>query len=276
MKRFGLMIAFVLSGAIATACQPTATPSASSSPTSSESLTTVSTNQTTTSFDEELYLFTNPDVKKLIQQGKYKSGLDHYTQVGQTAKKPNGEEYASFFTGTNGNDTVQGFGTGKHAHFAGVGFELVDKKGDPLPLRPKSVGQGDMVVLIGTKEGGNEFLLGSSITSVSPKAEPFYVGKGDADYVRIQNFDKSKDEVLLAGEPKQYKLESVDGNLRISTVSGDLVAIIEGVDKLEVGETSKEFGVFVLKLENHDEAQTVAIERFKSNSSRKRKLLLCY
>jgi hypothetical protein len=104
-----------------------------------------------------------------------------------------------------------------------------------------------MDVLIGTKEGGNEFLLGSFITSVNPKAKPFYVGKGDADYARIQNFDKSRDEVILAGEPKQYKFDAVDGNVQILTVSGDLVAIVEGVNKLEVGERSKQFGVFGLK-----------------------------
>jgi hypothetical protein len=247
MKRFGLMMALFTGGAIASACQPTTTTSVSSSPTSSESPTAVSTTQETVSFDEKLYLFANPDVKKLIQQGKYKSGLDHYTQVGQTAKKPNGERYESFFTGTNGSDTIQGFGAGEHAHFAGVGFELVNKKGDPLPLRPKTVGQGEMDVLIGTKEGGNEFLLGSFITSVNPKAKPFYVGKGDADYARIQNFDKSKDELILAGTPKQYKFEPTEGNLRISTVSGDLVAIVEGVEKLSVGDVVKQYGIFTMK-----------------------------
>ncbi|UBF26363.1 hypothetical protein K9N68_33510 [Kovacikia minuta CCNUW1] len=247
MKRFTLLTLLLVSGAIATACQPPTTPSASNSPSASESPTAVSTHQETTRFDEELYLFANPDVKKLIQQGKYKSGQDHYSQIGQTAKKPNGEKYESFFTGTNGNDTVQGFGKGEHAHFSGVKIEIVPKKGDALPLRPQSLGRGEMDTLIGTKEGGNEFLLGSFITSVNPKAEPFYVGNGDQDYARIQNFNKSKDGVVLAGEPNQYKFESVDGNVRISTVGGDLVAIVEGVDKLEVGETAKDFGVFSLK-----------------------------
>jgi hypothetical protein len=247
MRKILLGALLLVSGAIATACQPAATTSTSSSPTSSESPTAVSTNQETISFDEKLYLFANPDVKKLIQQGKYKSGLEHYTKVGQTAKKPNGEKYESFFTGTNGNDTIQGFGKGEHAHFAGVGFEIVSKKGDPLPLRPKTVGKGEMDVLVGTKEGGNEFLLGSFITSVNPKAKPFYVGKGDADYARIQNFDKSKDSVILAGTPKQYKFEPTEGNLRISTVSGDLVAIVEGVEKLSVGDVVKQYGIFTMK-----------------------------
>jgi hypothetical protein len=85
MKYFLLSMAVVVSGAIATACQPTnpiiSKPSSSVQPAKP-------------SFDEAMYLFVNPDVAKLIEQGKYKSGLDHYTQVGQTAKKPDGESRA--------------------------------------------------------------------------------------------------------------------------------------------------------------------------------------
>ncbi|NJP09755.1 MAG: hypothetical protein HC866_09930 [Leptolyngbyaceae cyanobacterium RU_5_1] len=245
MKRVLLSALLVTSSAIAVACQPT--PPTTSQSSQDASPAPVSTTAQTPGFDEALYLFANPDVKDLIKKGKYKSGLDHYTQVGQTAKKPDGEDYESFFTGTHGNDTVQGFGKGEHAHFAGVKIEIVSKPGDPLPLRPQSLGQGEVDVLVGTKEGGNEFLLGSFITSVSPKAEPFYVGKGEADYARIQNFNTSKDGVVLAGDPKQYTFVPTDGTVRISTVSGDLVAIVEGVDKLEVGEISKEYGVFSLK-----------------------------
>jgi hypothetical protein len=218
-----------------------------SQPTPVSSPSDAATTQAHSSFDETLYAFSNPDVKDLIKQGKYQSGLDHYTQVGQTAKKADGEDYESFFTGTPGNDIVQGFGKGNHAHFSGVKIEIVDKKDDPLPLRPTSLGKGEMDVLIGTKEGGNEFLLGSFITSVNPKAEPFYVGKGDSDYARIQNFTKTKDGIILAGEPSQYKIVSSAGNVRISTVSGDLIAIVENIDKLEVDEIVKEYGVFSMK-----------------------------
>jgi CRP-like cAMP-binding protein len=113
-------------------------------------------------------------------------------------------------------------------------------------LRPKSLGKGEVDVLVGTTEGGNEFLLGSFITSVNPKAEPFYLGKGDADYARIQNFTKGKDSIILAGEPGQYRFEAVDGAMRIST-NGDLIAIVEGVNKLDVGEVVKQYGVFTMK-----------------------------
>lgn len=127
MNRVLLSALLITNGAIAlTAC--TSNPSTSNQPSPAESPVNVSTTQPNSSFDEALYLFGNPDVKALIKQGKYKSGLDHYEKVGQTAKKPDGEEYASFFTGTNGNDIVQGFGKGEHAHFTGVEMEVVEKK----------------------------------------------------------------------------------------------------------------------------------------------------
>jgi hypothetical protein len=240
MKYFLLSMAVAVSGAISTACQPT-------NPTASNPDASSTPQVITSSFDEAMYLFVNPDVKKLIEQGKYKSGLDHYTQVGQTAKKPDGESYESFFTGTDGNDTIEGFGKGEHAHFSGVAFELVAKPKDPLPLRPKSLGKGEKDILVGTQEGGNEFVLGSFITSVNPKAEAFYVGKGDADYAQVQNFNKGKDVVVLSGQPSQYKFEAADKNLQILTTQGDLVAIVEGINKLEVSDVVKEYGMFTMK-----------------------------
>lgn len=240
MNRVVLSFFLVMSGAISTACQPNNTNASNPEPSSTSQAVKPS-------FDEAMYLFVNPEVKKLIEQGKYKSGLDHYTQVGQTAKKSNGEDYESFFTGTNGNDTVQAFGKGKHAHLSGVAFELVSKPKDPLPLRPKSFGKGEKDVLVGTQEGGNEFVLGSFITSVNPKAEPFYVGKGDDDYAQVQNFTPTHDVIVLSGQPTQYKFEAVDKNLRISTTQGDLVAVLEGIDKLEVDDVVKEYGMFTMK-----------------------------
>jgi hypothetical protein len=243
MNRVVLNIVVFVSGAIAVACQ--STPPTTSNPFSPSP--TLEAQKPDANFDEAMYLFVNPDVKKLVEQGKYKSGLDHYTQVGQTAKKSDGEDYESFFTGTNGSDTVQAFGKGKHAHLSGVAFELVSKPKDPLPLRPKSFGKGEKDVLIGTQEGSNEFVLGSFITSVNPKAEPFYVSKGDDDYAQVQNFTPTNDVIMLSGQPTQYKFEAADKDLRISTTQGDLVAVIEGIDKLEVGDVVKEYGMFTMK-----------------------------
>ncbi len=254
MKNYSISI-IIFSLAIAiTACQtetPPAATTAAKSPAATPSVTaktTPSIPKESANFNEDVYLMANSDVADLIKRGKYKSGLEHFTTVGKTAKKPDGEDYETFYTGTSGNDTVQGLGYGKHAHFVGVRLEVVKDKKVPFPLRPQSLGKGEMDVLIGNKGGGgNEFLLGSFITPVNPKSEPFYVGKGDADYARIQNFTKSKDIIVLAGELSQYKLTPKEGNLQISTADGDLVAIVEGVDKLEAGEVVKDFGIFTMK-----------------------------
>ena len=218
-----------------------------SSPPTPEAKPTLVTKSAPNNFDEALYLFANPDVPELIKQGKYLSGLDHYTKVGQSTKKTDGESYESFFTGTSVSDTVTAFGQGKHTHLIGVKFEVVAKPNVKIPLRPQSIGQGESDILIGTKTGKNEFVIGSFITELSPKAEIFYVGKGDADRAQIKNFTKSRDTIMLAGTPDRYKFETVAGNLKISTKAGDLVAIVEGVDKLTPSDISKEMGVFILK-----------------------------
>jgi hypothetical protein len=156
MKKYVLLSLSIISGAIVTACQSPPSQPVASSPAQP---TVASTPQQTSFFDEKMYLFVNPDVAKLITQGKYKSGLEHYTQVGQTTQRPDGEAYESFFFGTNGSDKIQGFGTGKHAHLSGIAFELVANAKDEVPIRPKSLGKGEIDVLIGTQAGGNEFIL---------------------------------------------------------------------------------------------------------------------
>lgn len=246
MKNYSISIIATSLAIATTACQPETPPVATiPSPTSSA---TPSVQNETINFNEELYSFANPDAAELIKKGEYKSGLEHYTTIGKNTKKPDGEDYETFYTGTKGNDTVQGLGYGKHAHFIGVSLELVKDKKVDFPLRPESLGKGEVDVLVGNKGGGgNEFLLGSFMTPVNPKAEAFYVGKGDADYARIQNFTKSKDVIILSGELSQYKLTPKEGNLQISTADGDLVAIVEGVDKLELGDVVKDLGIFTLK-----------------------------
>lgn len=247
MKQILLIIILIATSTIAVSCQQTATlPTTEQSPATSPS-PVAKVENTNSNFDEPMYAFANPGITALIKEGKYKSGLEHYTKVGQSAKKPDGESFESFFTGTSGNDTITGFGKGKHAHLIGVKFEIVPKPEIKIPLRPQSTGKSEFDTLIGSKEGVNEFILGSFITELSPKAETFYVGKGDADRAQIQNFTKSRDSIMLAGTPNQYKFEPAAGNLRISTRDGDLVAIVEGVDKLTPGDISKEMGVFILK-----------------------------
>ncbi|NJL42753.1 MAG: hypothetical protein HC935_04075 [Pseudanabaena sp. SU_2_4] len=255
MRQFILRTLLIVSGALAiAACQaetpPVATTPATTPTTAPTTIptTTPSIPNDAANFNEALYLIGNPDVADLIKQGKYKSGLEHFTAVGKTTKKTDGEDYETFYTGTSGNDTVQGLGYGKHAHFVGINLEVFPDRKTPFPLRPQSLGKGEIDILIGNKGGGgNEFLLGSFITPVNPKSEAFYVGKGSEDYARIQNFTESKDAVILAGDLKQYKFESKEGNFQISTTDGDLIAIVEGINQLKVGEVNKEFGVFTMK-----------------------------
>jgi hypothetical protein len=246
MKQILFTTILISISTIAVGCQQAVPPTTEQPPATSPSpVAKIAT--TNSSFDESMYAFANPEITELIKQGKYKSGLEHYTKVGQSAKKPDGNTYESFFSGTSGSDTITAFGSGKHTHIIGVKFEVVSKPGVKIPLRPQSIGQGESDILIGTKEGKNEFVLGSFITELSPKAETFYVGKGDVDRAQIKNFAKSKDSIMLAGTPDQYKFESAQGNLRISTTAGDLVAIVEGVDKLTPSDISKEMGIFMLK-----------------------------
>lgn len=256
-----VMSIFLLIGvsAIAIACESAAPPTASS-PTPSESLSPVassptpttsptdtSTSQSTAGLDSATYLLDNPDVSAQIKAGKFKSALDHYEQVGKSGKNAKGDRYESTFAGTSGNDTVRGLGAATHTHFIGVDLEVVPSKGGDYPVVFKSLGKGEVDILIGNSDGENEFILGSYITSANLKAEPFYVGKGDDDYARVQNFTKGRDAIYLAGVLDQYKLESANGTVRISTKEGDLVAIVEGVDKLKLGKISKEYGQFGLK-----------------------------
>ncbi|AVH71872.1 hypothetical protein [Nostoc sp. 'Lobaria pulmonaria (5183) cyanobiont'] len=245
MKPFLFSALLITSSAIAVACQPTPQPPIANQSTASEISATQIDNQEKAGFNSEIYLLANPDVVKLIQEGKFKSALDHYEKVGKSGKNSKGEVIEGYFTGTSGNDTVTGFG--QSPCLTGINFEIVSDKKGPFPIRPKTLGVGEVDTLIATKGSKNEFLLGSFITIANPKAEPFYVGKGDADYARIQNFTKSQDRISLAGQPQQYKFETVKGNFRILTASGDLIAIVEGIDKLEAGKVFKKYGVFTLK-----------------------------
>jgi hypothetical protein len=233
-------LVFVLTGIIAAACQPLSpspTPKASSEPEATVKA----------GFNSELYLIDNPDVPDLIQSGQFKSAVDHYEKAGKFGKNAKGDRYETTFTGTSGNDTVQGLGPAEHTHFIGVGYIVDSAKGGDYPVLNTSLGEGEVDTLIGNTEGENEFILGSYITSAIPKAEPFYVGKGDGDYARIKNFTRQKDALYLSGLPEQYKIEPANGTVQISTKEGDLVAIVEGVDKLEFGEISKKYGQFAVK-----------------------------
>jgi len=54
---------------------------------------------TTQLFDEAIYLAENPEVAKAVSEGKYASGSEEFTQVGQFL-----ERNGVIFNGTSGND----------------------------------------------------------------------------------------------------------------------------------------------------------------------------
>ena len=167
-------------------------------------------------FNEKAYLQAYPDVAAAVKAGSFTSGLQHYEQFGQFEKNRFG-----FFLGTNGNDTITGIGEGNKL-IAGLGFDV-------LSNGATVAGVGQIDTLIGTR-GTDVFLLGhSSLSSLTSTPQQFYVGGGNRDYALIQNFKRASDMIVLEGAPQNYTSQVVNGSLNISTSSGDLVGIVEGV-----------------------------------------------
>ncbi|MEH2382696.1 MAG: hypothetical protein V7K27_28065 [Nostoc sp.] len=170
-------------------------------------------------FSEQAYLLGYPDVQAAVNAGSFSSGLQQYEQFGQFEKNRFG-----FFLGTNGNDTIAGFGEGNKL-IAGIGFDVLSN-GSTV------AGVGQIDTLIGT-QGTDVFLLGHpSLSSLSSTPQQFYVGGGNTDYALIQNFDRASDMIVLEGSPQNYTSQVVNGSLNISTSSGDLIGIVEGVTSL--------------------------------------------
>ncbi|MEA5623712.1 hypothetical protein [Nostoc sp. UHCC 0251] len=170
-------------------------------------------------FSEQAYLLAYPDVAAAVNAGSFTSGLQHYEQFGQFENNRFG-----FFLGTSGNDTITGFGEGNKL-IAGLGFDV-------LSNGATVAGVGQIDTLIGTP-GIDIFLLGySSLSSLSSTPQQFYVGDGNTDYALIQDFKRVSDMIVLEGAPQNYTSQVVNGSLNISTLSGDLVGIVEGVTSL--------------------------------------------
>jgi hypothetical protein len=170
-------------------------------------------------FNEQAYLLAYPDVAAAVSSGDLSSGLQHYTLAGQFE-----ENRIGFFFGSSGNDTITGFGKGNKL-ITGVAF-------DALSNGSTVAGVGEIDTLIGT-EGTDVFVLGHPILPpLASTSQQFYVGGGNTDYALIKNFDRFNDAIVLQGAPQNYNLQVVNGSTNISTVSGDLVGIVEGVNSL--------------------------------------------
>ncbi|WP_287278595.1 MULTISPECIES: hypothetical protein [unclassified Okeania] len=171
-------------------------------------------------FNEEIYRQSYPGIDVAINRGEFSSGLEHYIQFGQFEI-----ERIGFFTDNDSNDIINAFGN--NTRIVGVsviGYDLINDR-----VIPSDLGTGEIDILVGSSgiEGVDQFILGSS------QGSPFYLGFGDSDFALIQNFDTPLDQIKLSGTLNDYSFEIVNDSVNISTLSGDLIAIIEGVSSLD-------------------------------------------
>jgi Domain of unknown function (DUF4114) len=180
-------------------------------------------------FDEDYYSRRFPDnVTPLIENGTLKSGLEHYTTLGQYhVPTGSGPKYQSFVTGTSSNDILIGFGEFE-VDFWGVGINFIQEK--PERRREyESLGVGEIDTFVGAPGIINEFILTTQKDLLNAEAKTLYIGQRDNDYALIQNFAKStKGEIVLAGNPADYVFAQAGADVRIS-LAGDLVAIVENI-----------------------------------------------
>lgn len=183
-------------------------------------------------FNEEVYLELNPDVAAGVKAGTYSSGLQHYEQYGQFEN-----DRLALFSGTSGADVITGFGNGSSI----TGIDVT--KSDEGTVKSEKAGDGEVDTLIGGA-GTDLFILGAASSGLSiPQA--FYDGGGSADYAVIRNFEQGSDTIQVGGyQSFFYKLQPVNGNLNISTINGDLIAIVEGVTSLSALSGASSPGTF--------------------------------
>jgi Ca2+-binding RTX toxin-like protein len=173
-------------------------------------------------------LVLNPDVATVVDAGAFSSGQQHYIQNGQFE-----DNRTAVFSGTSGNDPITGFG--KNTNITGVNVEDPTLNPDGRLDFMTNFGVGEVDTLIGGA-GRDLFVLGaptpfSALAPTVPSPKKFYEGGGSADYALIRNFERGKDAIQLAGYALTlgYQLQVVNGSLNISTSSGDLIGIVEGI-----------------------------------------------
>ena len=170
--------------------------------------------------NEEVYLELNPDVAAAVNAETFSSGLQHYEQYGQFEN-----DRIALFSGTSGNDVITGFGEGSSI----TGIDVT--KSDEGTVKSENGGDGEVDTLIGGA-GTDLFILGAS-SSFQGIPQAFYDGGGSADYAVIRNFEPGSDTIQVAGyQSFFYNLKPVNGSVNISTIDGDLIAIVEGVTSL--------------------------------------------
>ncbi|MEB3830517.1 hypothetical protein [Phormidium sp. CCY1219] len=189
-------------------------------------------------FSEQAYLALYPDIRAAVAEGVLSSGLTHYERFGQFEPTRSG-----FFFGTAGNDVINAFG--ESTGIIGIGFDNITPLGlGSIDGVPRSLGVGEVDTLIGGS-GEDLFSLGLGITPLNPTAQKLYVGNRTNDFAQINNFDVNEDLILLAGNRSEYTFEVGNGNFIISTNTGDLIAVVQGVTDLQVTDIFND-GTFLL------------------------------
>jgi hypothetical protein len=196
-------------------------------------------------FNEQTYLIFNPDVAAAIGVADpvtgfvpFRSGFEHYLLFGQFENRPN------IFTGTPGNDIVTGFGAGR-VDIAGISYTTLSAATNPFDYVLGSNGLGEIDVLIGGAEANN-FLLALRGNQTNPNPIPLYVGGGNADYAIIRGFVRGFDTIQLIGSIDNYVQQAGGGNLGIFTNTGDIVAVVEGVNTPLTTVATAPDGIFLL------------------------------
>ncbi|MFB2924207.1 hypothetical protein [Aerosakkonema funiforme] len=168
-------------------------------------------------FSEPDYLLFNPDVADAVARGEFASGFDHFVRFGQY------EDRFPQFSGTRGNDIVQGFGKATR-FFYGVDYQNTS----PQPSYDyilRSDGRGEIDTLIGLP-GQDGFSLAGELGVSHPTNTTFYLGNGANDYAIIRNFERGIDGIQIVGTLSDYTQVVSGGNLSIFK-GGDLIAVVE-------------------------------------------------
>lgn len=189
-----------------------------------------------TFFNEKAYITNNLDVAAAVRLGAFKSGLQHYQQVGQL------EGRTGYFTASNASDVVSSFGAKTQIYGVSVTNVVGDIGSTTYDIRTSSKGDSEIDTLVGGL-GQDQFVVGvGRITSstVQNNFQSYYLNSKDVgtdDYALIRNFEQGKDTIILGGTPNQYTLvpNGFGGDYLIYTAStsnlgkqNDLVAVVEG------------------------------------------------
>ena len=190
-------------------------------------------NNTQPFFSEDIYLENNPDVAIAIAADEYMSGYQHFMRVGLL------EGRYAYYNGTSGDDgDIYAMGNSYVTGVPVTGFDATTGQ-----FTTSTTGTGEVDGLTGTI-GTNKFVLGSD-------GQSFYLGEGEDDYATVNSFDPLKDELILDGKYKDYTYEVVEGNLQIAQ-GRDLVAIVNGITKLQKKMGDNSMGTFTLVSPDND------------------------